>query len=398
MFVGGRPRSNCVVRGQAGASIARGGRRTKRFAPFLLTLVVPVGIAAAFPHPSDRLIAAFSLMFTFAVTMAVMDGHATGLVAVVAGGLSLWYFNTAYAFSFRVQRPHDAEVLALTGLTGIGGVVLVSFLSRYNQRVVWRRTEQAVGLVERTLLPVRVPTVDGLRVGWTSGSGGDADAPAGGDFLVFRPCGPTAIGVGLGDVTGHGLDAANSMGAYRYGLADAAYDRCDPNVAMERLEGTAAVYSDGTLASCLHGIVDIDEASFTYTAAGHPPPILIRDSQAIVLDAAHGPLIGAPRTPGTTYGQTITDLRDGDLLAFYSDGLVERRCEPIETGIARLGTEVRNVDPEDFSGAADQIVTALVGDHPPDDTSLVLIHVTLPAATPTEAIPHIVPVAVPTGA
>jgi serine phosphatase RsbU (regulator of sigma subunit) len=124
--------------------------------------------------------------------------------------------------------------------------------------------------------------------------------------------------------------------------------------------------------TCVYGVIDTTEKTWTYCVAGHPAPLLIRDGTVEVLDGPHGPPLAALPT-ADSYKERVVRLQDGDLLALYSDGLVERRGERLDEGIRRLGERLRMVDAEDnLNDATKAVVADLVGEDPPDDVVIVL--------------------------
>jgi serine phosphatase RsbU (regulator of sigma subunit) len=142
--------------------------------------------------------------------------------------------------------------------------------------------------------------------------------------------------VAVGDVVGHGLGAATVMGMLRSALSAASRAVASPAQALEVL-GLYARSVDGALAAtAVTALIDTRSRLIIYSSAGHPPPVLMRpDGSCLLLDQATDPPLGArpehvPRPQaGTAYGR-------GDMLVLYTDGLIERRGEDIDTGLDRL--------------------------------------------------------------
>ncbi|GHB32410.1 hypothetical protein GCM10010377_23440 [Streptomyces viridiviolaceus] len=142
--------------------------------------------------------------------------------------------------------------------------------------------------------------------------------------------------VAVGDVVGHGLRAATVMGMLRSALSAASRAVPGPAQALEVL-GLYARSVEGALAttavSCL---VDARSRLVIYSSAGHPPPVLLRrDGRCDLLDQATDPPLGA-RPEHVPRPQAVASYTTEDTLVLYSDGLIERRDEDIDTGLARL--------------------------------------------------------------
>ncbi|MGV9567647.1 PP2C family protein-serine/threonine phosphatase [Streptomyces sp. NPDC003480] len=144
----------------------------------------------------------------------------------------------------------------------------------------------------------------------------------------------------MGDVMGHGLDAAVDMNAYRSMLRYMASTDLPPHRVLRRLD--AAVHEEGTRrpATCLLVQVDPARGVASLTSAGHLPPALFAgDGTARLLDVPTGPPLG---TGVGGYVPTTRPLTLQDTLLLFTDGLVERRKEDIDVSLARLaGLRVR---------------------------------------------------------
>ncbi|MFF3562344.1 PP2C family protein-serine/threonine phosphatase [Streptomyces sp. NPDC002574] len=182
------------------------------------------------------------------------------------------------------------------------------------------------------------------------------------------------IAVAVGDVVGHGLRAAGVMGELRSALSAATRVLDGPAQALEVL-GLHARSIDGaentTVASTF---IDWSARTITYSNAGHPPPALRRPGGAVeFLDRVTDPPLGAS-PEHTDRCQATVPFTEGTVLVLYTDGLIERRHEDIDTGLARLAgslTRYGTADPE-------VLADALLADLAPaggltDDTALVVV-------------------------
>ncbi|MCX4725809.1 PP2C family protein-serine/threonine phosphatase [Streptomyces sp. NPDC090052] len=182
------------------------------------------------------------------------------------------------------------------------------------------------------------------------------------------------IGVSVGDVVGHGLRAAGVMGLLRSALSAASRVAGGPAQALEVLGLYARSVEGAESTTAVETCIDWDTHTLTYSSAGHPPPALLRAHGGVeFLDQATDPPLGA-RPDHTPRPEASTGFTEGDTLVLYTDGLIERRHEDIDTGIARLAhalTRHRGADPEALADAI--LLDLLPPDGAIDDTALVIV-------------------------
>lgn len=152
--------------------------------------------------------------------------------------------------------------------------------------------------------------------------------------VVDLPGGGFAVAVG--DVVGHGLEAATVMGMLRSALSAATRAVPGPADALGVL-GLYARSVEGALATtAVEARIDAKGRQITYSSAGHPPPILVHpDGTCELLDRATDPPLGA-RPEHVSRPQAALPYTPGDILVLYTDGLIERRGEDIDAGLHRL--------------------------------------------------------------
>jgi GAF domain-containing protein len=201
----------------------------------------------------------------------------------------------------------------------------------------------------------------------------------GGDWYdAFRQPDGGLIAV-VGDVTGHGLHAAVMMSQLRTALRAYAVDGASPGTLLTRLHTFLHHLQPDLYATAVIARFHPDDPVLTWAAAGHPPPVLrTPDGRVHTLDDRPGAMLGIPLT------QEIPDhtapLPPGSTLALYTDGLVERRAQGIDPGIARLATALGGFHPADLEqnleDSADLILDPLLSDSErDDDVCLLLCHV-----------------------
>ncbi|WP_405875160.1 MULTISPECIES: PP2C family protein-serine/threonine phosphatase [unclassified Streptomyces] len=182
------------------------------------------------------------------------------------------------------------------------------------------------------------------------------------------------IGVAVGDVVGHGLEAAGVMGQLRSALSAASRVAGGPAEALNVLGRYAHVVDGAESATAVTTFIDFDEHTVTYSSAGHLPPVLVHaDGRIEFLDRATDPPLDARPDPSPR-PQASTTYADGATLVLYTDGLIERRREDIDTGLARLADALARHRAKDPETLADAVLLELL---PPggatDDTALVIV-------------------------
>lgn len=182
------------------------------------------------------------------------------------------------------------------------------------------------------------------------------------------------IGVSVGDVVGHGLEAAGVMGQLRSALSATSRVADGPGQALNVLGRYANVVDGAESATAVTTFVDFDRHVITYSSAGHPPPVLLHhDGRVEFLDRATDPPLDARPEPRPRPEASVA-FSPGATLVLYTDGLIERRREDIDVGLRRLADSLshhRELDPESL---ADTVLRELL---PPggatDDTALVVV-------------------------
>ena len=221
--------------------------------------------------------------------------------------------------------------------------------------------------LQRSLLPGRLPDVEGME--FASRFVPARSAGVGGDWFDAFSLPGGGIGIVMGDVVGSGLRAAVIMGRLRSALRAYALEFPDPGAVLDRLNRKIMHFEPGEMATVLYLVVAADRTSFTLTSAGHPPPLAARPGQeATFLDCHPSPPVGVARDAEHV---TVTHpLEPGMTVAVYTDGLYERRTEPIDAQLERLRRSVYAGPPRVVAG---DVMSEMIGTHVVDDDTALLV-------------------------
>ena len=172
----------------------------------------------------------------------------------------------------------------------------------------------------------------------------------------------------IGDVMGHGVEAAVDMSAYRALLRYVAATDLPPHRILRQLDHLTSQTDATRPATCLLALVEPARYRVTFASAGHLPPTLLRpDGPAQLLDVPTGPPLG---TGLGDYEAVIHPLDPGQVLLLYTDGLVERRTEDIDASLARLTRLCRPQKGASLEELLDHVLDTVVPAAPDDDIAI----------------------------
>ncbi|CQR65976.1 Magnesium Or Manganese-Dependent Protein Phosphatase [Streptomyces leeuwenhoekii] len=193
----------------------------------------------------------------------------------------------------------------------------------------------------------------------------------GGDWYdaVVLPSGLVLLSVG--DVAGHGIEAATSMVVLRNALRGLAVTGAGPGQLLSWLNMVAHHLTGAVTATAVCGLYDPDTRALRWARAGHLPPVLVREAEAAPLPLVKGMLLGA--VPETSYEEAEVQLAPEDTLLMYTDGLIERRDRSVEETLSHLVSTARAA-PSTLDQQLDRLLTYSRSDTD-DDTCIVGIRV-----------------------
>ncbi|MFE4306375.1 SpoIIE family protein phosphatase [Streptomyces sp. NPDC056891] len=279
------------------------------------------------------------------------------------------------AFS-RLDRPEafTADDLILAEELTAKAAVAIDNARRYSRERTTALT------LQRSLLPQGLPNQEAVEVASRYLPGG-ADAEVGGDWFDVVPLSGARVALVVGDVVGHGLHAAASMGRLRTAVRTLADVDLPPDELLTHLDDLVLHLgvdlqpaghfqpTGESGATCLYTVYDPVSRRFTLASAGHPLPLIVSP------DGTRTPVASQPGPPlgigGLPFEVTELELPEGSLLALYTDGLVESRERDVDQGIAEL-QRVLNHSAPSLEALCDTVMDAMLPERRTDDAALLL--------------------------
>ncbi|MCX4406006.1 MULTISPECIES: SpoIIE family protein phosphatase [unclassified Streptomyces] len=302
------------------------------------------------------------------------DGKkAWAMLPLVASGRSVGCCTLSF------ERPHAFTQEERTLLTVLSGLVAQALeRARLYDAEHGRAQELQRGLLPRTL--PSLPAVTAAARYLPAGEGMEV----GGDWYDVIPLSADRVALVIGDVMGHGLSEAVTMGRLRTAVRTLADLELPPDEMFIHLNDMVNGLGDDFYATCLYAVYDPTSRLCSLTTAGHPPPAVVHpDGTARFPDLPLNPPLGAADPPFDT---AVIELPEDSLLVLYTDGLVESPDRTLDRGMAHLA---QNLCTAQRSGTADPkslcdcLIAALLPDpqRALDDTALLVArtHASAPA-------------------
>ncbi|MFD4604709.1 SpoIIE family protein phosphatase [Streptomyces sp. NPDC058464] len=258
--------------------------------------------------------------------------HSWLLVPMLARGVAL---GTAVFMRSRSPRRFEPEDVQLAEQIVTRTAVCVDNASRYHRERTTART------LRRSLLPQRLPSPSAVRTA-TRYLPASEHTGLGGDWFDVIPLSGARVALVVGDVVGHGLQSAVTMGRLRGAVRTLADLDLSPVELLAHLDEQMNRFLDErgdevslvTGATCLYAVYDPVSRLCQLARAGHPPPAVVSVDGAVdFVDLPGGPPLGLG---GVVFEEREIALDDGDLLVLYTDGLLESRAQDFDTGLRRM--------------------------------------------------------------
>jgi serine phosphatase RsbU (regulator of sigma subunit)/anti-sigma regulatory factor (Ser/Thr protein kinase) len=242
------------------------------------------------------------------------------------------------------------------------------------------RESRGVRVLQRSLLPERLPPVPGLESAVRYSAGGEGDV--GGDWYDLFTLPSGWVCVAIGDVVGRGLRAAAVMGRLRSSVrAFTLSDGSDPAAVLGMVDTLIRQFEPGEMATMVVGLLEPSFERLHVSVAGHPAPVLATGTgPGTYLDLPVDPPVGVAAQ--VRRRSTTVDLPPGAVVCLYTDGLVERRRASLDDRLTLLTTAVTARPPEEVCAA---VMSRLVGrELPSDDVAVLVVRRTGPGPEPLE--------------
>jgi len=235
------------------------------------------------------------------------------------------------------------------------------------------RTEHArsaIQVLQETLVPSDFPEVRGYRLAGRY-MAAESEHNIGGDWYDAFAVDERRILVSVGDVSGHGVLAARTMAKMRHAARAFACEDPDPGSVVTRLDNFFRHLRRGDeIVTVLVGLLDTERHTLELFSAGHVPPLVLRDDSSAFLDLHVRPPLGVAPERAARTSEVALDVATTVLL--YTDGLVERRGEPLDDGMERLARSARAALSDDVVTTRDAVIASCIGSREDDLCLLIL--------------------------
>ncbi|MGF6947228.1 serine phosphatase RsbU (regulator of sigma subunit)/PAS domain-containing protein/anti-sigma regulatory factor (Ser/Thr protein kinase) [Streptomyces auratus] len=285
---------------------------------------------------------------------------------VILGVAIFWRSN--------VPEPFEDEDLSVAEELVARAAVSIDNARRYT-----REHTMAVTL-QRSLLPRALPEQNAVEAAYRylpaqAGRGGLGGV--GGDWFDIIPLPGARVALVVGDVVGHGLHAAATMGRLRTAVHNFANLDLPPDEILwhldelvTRIDQDEGAEGSVTGATCLYAIYDPASGNCTMARAGHVQPVLLRpDGTAEIADVPGGPPLGLGGLPFETWQQ---QLPEASRLVLFTDGLVEDRNRDLDEGMALLSRTLSDHPGRTPEETCEAALSALLPERPSDDIALLV--------------------------
>ncbi|MFE0382549.1 SpoIIE family protein phosphatase [Streptomyces bungoensis] len=298
--------------------------------------------------------------------------HSTLVVPLRARDSTL---GVAQFVRHRNPDPFDDEDLLVAQEIAARAAVAVDNARRYTHARATALT------LQRSLLPQHTAEQSAVEIACRYLPAG-AQAGVGGDWYDVIPLSGARVALVVGDVVGHGIHAAATMGRLRTAVRTLADIDLPPDELLTHLDDvvirlSAESSTDPTIeeagdigATCLYAVYDPVSGQCVLARAGHVLPAVVGpDGTADLLELPPGPPLGLGGLP---FEAAEFDLREGSVLALYTDGLIGGRDHDVQAGIAQLRQALAQ-PASSLQATCDTVLeTLLPADRPHDDVALLL--------------------------
>jgi serine phosphatase RsbU (regulator of sigma subunit) len=228
-----------------------------------------------------------------------------------------------------VQPGSPVTAETIDQATAIGGQAALAI----DNARLYQQQKQFSDTMQRSLLPRSVPELQGLELGDAYES--SAHVEVGGDVYDFMELGDGRLAVALGDVTGHGIEAAADMAMAKFVFRSLAREHPEPGDFLQSAnEVVVGEIAPGKFITLVYMLIDGRKGEVAAAGAGHPAPRIVGVDGSVTGLETRGLVLGIE--PGQHYGEVRATLQIGGAVVLYTDGVIEARREGELYGVERL--------------------------------------------------------------
>jgi serine phosphatase RsbU (regulator of sigma subunit)/anti-sigma regulatory factor (Ser/Thr protein kinase) len=293
----------------------------------------------------------------------LFSGVSILLLPLIARDVMLGLFVCVRRPGFRRFDAYDVEIGKEFASRA---AIFIDNAQRYN------REHTTALMLQRSMLPTSLPAPSSVEVRHRYLPASNL-IEIGGDWYESIALPGGRVGLVVGDVAGHGVRAAVTMGRLRTAINTLAMLELPPAETLQQLNELMQELGarEPHFATCVYAVYDAVSGSCEVASAGHLPPLLVRpDGSNELLDVSPSPPLGVGTGP---IQSRQLQIEDGSILVLYTDGLVEKRSQDIDEGLNRLrdifGPASAGLDVEDLCRAT---LAGVFADEHRDDIALLV--------------------------
>ena len=276
-------------------------------------------------------------------------------------------------WSMNVARYGDGYVASTRNVTAL----VAEEEARIQHQLEAERSRLAVECLQRAALPAHIPVMDAAEIA-ARYRPASLRQSVGGDWYDIFEFGNGRLGLVIGDVAGHGPEAAAFMVQVRNVVRSFAFEYIHPAAVLEasnRMVGR--LHETNLFATCCYAVVEPRSGRVSWASAGHLPPLLLAAESRYLANLV-GPPLGVD--PGVEYHSASDHLDPGDRLVLFTDGLVEVRDRPLQETLDDLLAPGLAVVDEPAEDTVDRLVARALD--AVDDLAVVCVRLTEPGPDP----------------
>jgi serine phosphatase RsbU (regulator of sigma subunit) len=238
---------------------------------------------------------------------------------------------------------------------------------------LYQHQKQFTETMQRSLLPQAVPELEGLELGAAYES--SARVEVGGDVYDFMELADGRLAVTLGDVTGHGVDAAADMAMAKFVFRSLAREHPEPGDFLQSANDVVVgEIAPGKFITMVYVVIDPGSGDVAVAGAGHPAPRIVSADGTVTPLEAHGLVLGIE--PGQVYEDVHARLDRGAAVVLYTDGVLEARRDGVQFGPERFDAALAAraaLPPEELAQAVLDDCRAFAEGELADDCAVVVV-------------------------